>query len=457
MGIFGALSTAVTGLRAQSYALENISGNIANSQTTAFKRVDTLFVDLIPNGNSGQQVAGDVLARSQSSNTVQGSIQNASTSTFMAINGSGYFVVAKPSSFVGNTPVFDGGELYSRRGDFQADKDGYLVNGAGYYLMGIPIDPTTGSTTGSVPQLLQFTNSFVPASPTTQITYQANLPSYPFTSAHDTTVPQSELLDATVYTADPTVAGTGTVIGTDVALFLSNSISGGAVTTYDATGAPANVQLRWAKTDGALYGGTDTWNLFYQVDSTATGATVGWQNVGVNYTFSANGQMSPAVPNVTLTGVTIDGIVVGNVDLVHGTSGVTQFADPNGTVNVNAIQQDGFPAGVLQSVSVNDKGRIVGEYSNGRTIDLAEITLADFNGPDGLKRLDGGAFEVTGDSGAPIYGAAGQILGSALEGSNTDIADEFTRLIVTQQAYSANTKVITTGNQMIQDLLNMLR
>ena len=117
----------------------------------------------------------------------------------------------------------------------------------------------------------------------------------------------------------------------------------------------------------------------------------------------------------------------------------------------------GFPAGQLQSVSVNDRGRIVGNYSNGRNLDLAEITLADFNGANFLKRVDGGAFEVTDESGPALYGASGRIVGSSLEGSNTDIADEFTKLIVTQQAYSANTRVITTSNQMVQDLLNMLR
>ena len=167
--------------------------------------------------------------------------------------------------------------------------------------------------------------------------------------------------------------------------------------------------------------------------------------------------MNPAVPIVNLTGVVVDGVTLGNVTLQHGATGLTQFADPNGNVQVNALQQNGFPAGVLQSVSVNDKGRVVGTYSNSRTIDLAQITLANFNGVDGLKRIDGGAFVATDEFGPPTYNAPGKIVGSSLEGSNTDIADEFTKLIVTQQAYSANTKVITTSNQMVQDLLNMLR
>src|SRR6202008_2582605 len=106
MGIFGALTTAVTGLRAQSFALENISGNIANSQTTAFKREDTSFEDLIPDAPTSQQLAGIVPASPRATNTVQGDIQSASIGTFMAINGSGFFAVEKPASFTDNRPVF---------------------------------------------------------------------------------------------------------------------------------------------------------------------------------------------------------------------------------------------------------------------------------------------------------------------------------------------------------------
>jgi flagellar hook protein FlgE len=215
--------------------------------------------------------------------------------------------------------------------------------------------------------------------------------------------------------------------------------------------------MRWAKTDSSEYGGTDTWNLFYQIDSTATGSDAAWRNVGVNYTFGPNGQMTPLVSQVTLSNVTINGISLGNVQLVHGSGGVTQFSDPNGTAQVNRLSQNGFPAGSLETVAVSEKGRVVGTYTNGRTIDLAEITLANFNGANSLKRLDGGAFEATDESGPAILGANGTIIGSSLEGSNTDIADEFTKLIVTQQAYSANTRIVTTANEMVSELMNMLR
>jgi flagellar hook protein FlgE len=253
------------------------------------------------------------------------------------------------------------------------------------------------------------------------------------------------------------IPSNGTVVANDLTAFLDETIAGGTITAYDTSGAAVNVQMRWAKTDSASTGGTDTWNLFYQTDSTATGTEPAWVNVGVNYTFGANGQLNPAVNGVTLSNAVVDGVSLGNIQLLHSTGGITQFADSNGSVQVNMLEQNGYPAGQLQSVAVSDKGRITGIYSNGRTVDLAEITLANFSGANNLQRLDGGAFAATAESGAATFNAPGNIIGSSLEGSNTDIADEFTKLIVTQQAYSANTRVITTTNTMVQDLLNMLR
>src|SRR5262245_8528613 len=191
MGIFDALTTAVSGMRAQSHALQNISGNIANSQTTAFKRTETSFADLVPDAIPIKQTSGSVIANSRATNNVQGDIQSSSIGTFMAVNGDGYFVVQKPSSFVDGRPIFDGINIYTRRGDFQTDKNGFLVNGAGYYLMGIPVDSNTGNLVGSTPELLQFQNDFLPAQPTTQIQYRANLASYPLTPAHDKDIPRS--------------------------------------------------------------------------------------------------------------------------------------------------------------------------------------------------------------------------------------------------------------------------
>jgi flagellar hook protein FlgE len=253
--------------------------------------------------------------------------------------------------------------------------------------------------------------------------------------------------------------GTGTVVATDNQTFLDESLSGGATTAYDGNGAPVNLQLRWAKTDSASLGvgHTDTWNLFYQTNPSATGAGVEWKNAGTNFTFGSNGEMSPVIGQITLPNLTVSGTNLGNITVNFGTGGLTQFADTNGDVQVNQLQQDGFAAGQLQSVSVSNEGRVVGAYSNGRNIDLAQVSVATFNGPNFLQRLDGGAFAATNESGQALFGKGGTISGSSLEASNTDIADEFTKLIVTQQAYSANTKVITTANTMVSDLLNVIR
>jgi len=690
MGIFDALTTAVSGLQSQSFALQNISGNIANSSTIAFKATDTSFEDMVSGGFApSQQVSGSVDASSMATNSVQGSIQTSTIGTYMAINGNGYFTVAQPSGQSGSLPVFSGVQNFTRRGDFQPNQNGYLVNGAGYYLMGIPIDPTTDNPVGSQPQVLQFSNSFLPAQATTSIQYQANLAATPQTTDASSTVPGSELINPADFEANPlagppqpakiigtgaalspdapgigigtvgglsgattlaslgittgdvisisdgthtnthtvggtdtiatltnaanwtgtanvavslltsganaghlqikgtgansadfsvtvsdnnptpgtditalgfgtgnttfaptnlltqsavssgqtlvlqatsgtaqtftfgsgagqiqslaqlnagfgamvganftasanplngdvnvtasnptdqlTVGGTatlsefgiknplavpsnGTVIANDNTTFLNQSLSGGSVTAYDATGAPVDIQLRWAKTNGVAEGGTDTWNLFYQVNANATGTQTAWQNVGTNFTFTASGEMSPAITTLPITNLTVNGTSLGNVTLNFGTGGITQFADTSGNVNVNALTQNGSPAGTLQTLSISVQGRIDGTFSNGRTIDLAEIPLANFAGQNNLQTLDGAAYAATPESGTPLYNdAGGTIVGSATEASNTDIADQFSQLIVTQQAYSANTKVITTADQMVQALINMIQ
>jgi flagellar hook protein FlgE len=229
------------------------------------------------------------------------------------------------------------------------------------------------------------------------------------------------------------------------------------VTVYNSAGTTANLQLRWAKTDSIAKGGADTWELFYQTDSTAAGTTVAWQNAGLDFVFDAAGQLNPPITTVPLTGVTINGTAVGNITLNTPTGAITQFANSTGTSTVNNMQQNGYGAGLLQSIAVGNNGNINGTFSNGQSVALAQIPLVHFNSPDNLKALTGGAFQETSESGTALAAATGRIVGQSLESSNTDIATEFTKLIVTQQAYSANTKVITTANQMSQDLLNIIR
>ncbi|MEK9283940.1 flagellar hook-basal body complex protein [Bradyrhizobium sp. ISRA442] len=753
MGIFDAMNTSVGGLQAQSYALQNISGNIANSSTTGYKGIGTSFEDLIPDSSvPSKQVAGGVTAHAQATITTQGTISASSVATNMAITGDGFFSVQKASGVVDNVPVFNGVTYYTRRGDFQVNANGNLVNGAGYYLMGVAVDPKTGNPLGNVPTVLQFQNNFIPAQATTAIQYAANLPTQPNTVASSTAqsgsllaagglnpsdfsanplpvgTPPAPYTNATVsgaaatgnvrsayssttgtgtvalqnnssavastttsldnsagthlassiltalsgqtltingntitFNAGTTVstvgsnttiglgagttatvsdilnaiqtaggagvtaslsasgniqistgtgtdvaigsgtaatalgissvtrggnvlstpaitgatvlsgtataggaevlssgfsagppadtitvngqtltfvasgasgpnqinvtdnittllgkidalsgasgssissagvitlntgtasnltvsssnsaafaalgftssisknrdgggtAGTGTVIGNDIATFTKESISGGAVTAYNAAGTPVNLQLRWAKTDSASLGAghSDTWNLFYQTDPNATGTTVGWVNTGQAFTFASDGSLtSPSGSGITINNVVVSGQSLGSVAFNISSGGLTQYASTSGAVTINTITQNGYAAGQLRSVAVNNNGLVVGTFSNGQNLDLAAVTLSHFNGTNYLKALDGGAYAVTDQSGPAIAGASGTISGSSLEGSNTDIADEFTKLIVTQQAYSANTKVITTANSMVQDLLNVLR
>jgi flagellar hook protein FlgE len=591
MGIYGALSSAVTGLRAQAHALENISGNIANSQTTGYKRIETDFLDLIPDAPISRQVPGAVLAQSRGTNNVQGDIKTVSDETFIALNSNGFFVVEPKIGQSDGNAVFAGTNFYTRRGDFEIDKDGLLVNGAGYYLKGLPIDTLTGNISGSVPEVIKLSNNFLPAQATTRVNYQANLPQLPKNTGYNPTIYNSELMEAADYVPGSTTASrTGTVAltganeadtvmtagesvtvtvngtavkfdfydsdvgpyaGTDVGIdikdsapaititqalaamqaglrsaggpaaasatvglnganqlaitlgtdyhasftvagsagtmaalgmtagastaptrptvatvpadldaeFKANSVAGGAITVYAENGAPANVQLRWAKVDSAAAGGADTWNLFYMSNSEATGTSPMWTNVGQAYTFAGDGSLvPPGVPTATINNLTVNGVELGDVELKHDTNGISQFADVNGTVNVSTLNQNGYGAGEFVSVAINDSGRVVATYSNGERIDMAQVVTAEFNAINKLKRLDGGVFSTTSESGEAILDLSGSgVIGGALEASNTDISDEFTKLIVTQQAYAAGTRIVSTADEMLQEALNMIR
>lgn len=454
MGIFGAMTTAVSGLRAQSFAMENISGNIANSRTTGFKRVDTSFVDLIADAPARRELAGSVTAFSQGTNTIQGDLSTTGIGTNIAINGQGFFAVQARTGSAGGVPTFNGSDVYTRRGDFDQDASGFLVNGAGYYLKGIPIDPITQDLVGSQSSVVRITGDNLPARATTLLEYRANLPPRPATNNFDATVPGSELHNAALYPG-------GNVAANVEGGFINSTIAGGAVSLYNASGARLDVQMRWGKTTNT----PPTWQAYYLTNSNATGATTKWTEVPGTFTFSntppTTGQLtsSPAAPVV----FNVDGNQSEPVIVSPGVGlGMTQFAagavNEGGNVQVNSLRQDGFPSGELTSVSVGDGGRLQGNYNNGQVIGLYQLSVAQFSNDNGLKRGDGGVFEATLESGPPVIEDIGRsILGGSLENSNTDIADEFSKMIVTQQAYSANTKVISTSSDMLRDIINIVR
>ena len=130
----------------------------------------------------------------------------------------------------------------------------------------------------------------------------------------------------------------------------------------------------------------------------------------------------------------------------------------SGQYNPTSIRQDGYSAGVLQDLKISDSGRIQAVYSNGQTQPVAQIAVAQFNAANMLKRGDGSTFTETLESGSPLISpSGGAFLSASVEGSNTDIAEEFSKMIITQQAYSANTRVVTTAQQMLQDAINIIR
>ncbi len=451
MGLLSAMNKSVGGLNAQSFALENISGNIANSQTTAFKRTDTSFMDLVGAGTSrvSMMAAGNVRANARSTIGLQGAIEDSSVETFMGIKGNGFFAVKQKDGEQDGASVFSAGMAYTRRGDFQINKEGYLVNGAGYFLAGLTIDKNSGNPVGDIPDTIRIDKSPITAEGTTKVTYKLNLPETPFTNNYTDSGKAAG--------SDIWATPTDTVSATNEQDFIDNSISGGAVTVYDANGTALNMQIRWAKT------GDDKWQAYYQSDSTATGATTKWTALpgdgaaATSFTFNADGSLATPDPaDLSLTNFTINGSNLGTVTLaMDGT--LTQAANTSGAATVQQLTQDGLPAGDFKSVSITDGGRVVANYSNGKTVDIYQIPLMSFQGEAQLKPMDGGAYAETRDSGPPASTASGQVVGASLENSNVDIGEEFTKLIVTQQAFSANSKVISTADNMMTDILNIIR
>ncbi|WP_238181061.1 flagellar hook protein FlgE, partial [Methylobacterium trifolii] len=463
-----ALQTAVSGLKAQSYAIGNISGNIANSQTTGYRRIDTSFVDLIAEQTPRREVAGTVLAQAQLTNTIAGNITGTKVPTNMAISGDGFFVVQRRTGDANGQSAFSSTNLYTRRGDFSLDKDGYLVNGAGGYLQGQNIDAATGQagSTGAI----RIGNTTLPAKKTTSITYAANLPATPTTTASATS---KSSLYAPTGGAGLVMSGTATpppkIAAADASTFVANSISGPTLTAYTESGAPVTVTTRWAKLQDAkaadpaatppTVAQDAVWNLFYAADPSVAADKTSWTNAGSAFTFDNAGQLkTPASGSAVISGLTVGGTTVGDVSFDFGKTGLTQYAAASGAVTTNAQSQNGYAAGTLNDISVTAEGQVVGSFSNGSVMALANVGIARFVNPDGLKPDSNGNYEQTVDSGTPLSGLnGGSLIGASIEQSNTDIADEFSKMIVTQQAYSANTKVMSTAQQMMSDLLNVIR
>ncbi len=435
MSLFGAMTTAISGLSSQSAAFGNISDNVANSQTVGFKRVDTSFVDYLTTSTAAINDSGAVVATPDYVNNVQGTITQSDNPLALAVAGQGFFAVSQPNGSANGQTTFNAQQFYTRAGDFQLNKDGYIVNSANLYLNGWSVDPTTGAVNRNAVAPIQVSQTTFNPIATSEVDLSANLPATPTAGAP-----------------------------------ISSQIQ-----VYDALGTPHTVSLNWNQT------AQDDWTVSVQVpDDVAAaargtaevkfGATsgnpVGAGTVGSigNDTGTVTSSAYAANAGATISFVTDFGHGPQTVQISLGNygqpNGVTQFAGTE--YNLRGLTQNGVPPGSFSSLSTRQNGDIVANYDNGQSRTIARVPLITFNNPNDLQRQDGQAFTATIASGTPLAedtgnNGAGTLVTGSVESSNVDIASEFSKLIVAQRAYSANTKLVTTADELLQATIDMKR
>jgi flagellar hook protein FlgE len=438
MSLFGALNSSVSGLNAQSTAFSNISENVSNAQTVGFKEVNTSFVDYLTLSNQDVNEPGAVVARPDYTNNVQGTVTQTTSPLNMAIAGQGFFAVSQSTGTISNITSFSPQQYYTRTGDFQINANGYLVNSAGLYLNTWPVDPTTGVANQNSLAPLQVPQSVFNPIASSTVQLEANLPATP-------------------------TAGTATALSP-----ISSNIN-----VYDSLGTQHTLTLNWVQN------GTNNWTVSLTAPDSTPSPSLGSADVtfgpasGNPVPSGTIGQIANATGTVTTAGYTAGGAATLNFSANFGsgsqsiglnlgtyglTNGVTQYA---GTVyNQAGLTQNGVPPGSFASVSAQSDGSIVVNYSNGQIRTIAQVPVVTFAAPDKLQSQNGQAFTQTNTSGTPNAAiantsGAGNLVTSAVEASNVDIATEFSNLIVAQQAYSANAKMITAANQLLQTTIDM--
>lgn len=436
MSLFGAMSTAVSGLNAQSAAFTNISDNVSNSQTVGYKRVDTNFTDYLTESTPTLNESSSVLTTPDYVNTVQGTITQSQDPLAMAISGQGFFPVSEVTGTRGSNPQFSSTPYYTRTGDFTMNSQGYLVNSAGEYLNGWSVNPGTGAVSQGTVVPIQISQAPSQPTATSNVTLAANLPATP-------------------------ASGTATAA----------SPLPSQVQVYDSLGNLHTLSMNWVQT------APDTWSVSLSSPDNVGGASLGSATVTFG-SASGNPVSDGTIGSITGTGVTTSTYASGGPATVtlsanFGTgaqpitlnlgsygqpSGLTQYAGSSFTLN--GLTQDGVPPGNFTGVTTQSNGDVVVNYDNGQSVTVAQVPVVTFRAPDALQSQNGQAFTATQNSGIAVAQAAntdgaGNIVTSSTEASNVDIAIEFSQLIVAQQAYAANAKVVTSANQLLQTTINM--
>jgi flagellar hook protein FlgE len=428
MSLYGALNIGVAGLAANSQALSATSSNIANVNTVGYKNQTANFSTFLnADGLVGNSSAG-VSAMLGQDVTTQGLPTATSSPTDLSISGNGFFVVASNASATAQ-------QEYTRAGSFTPDENGNLRNAAGLYLMGWKLDSAGNIPTNtSALSLVNVSSLSGKAQASTNLSVQANL--------------QSSSTTVSAYTAGQMTSGAVTPDfqrtvnvydsqGGSQPITLSFVKTGANTWSYETTYAGASANL---STAGSMHNGTVTFNTdgsLKNVDGAAT----------------PTGTFNLSIPWAASTGLAAQTVAV-NLGTVGGTSGLTQFDTAS---SLNGTTVDGSSFGNVTGVTVAKDGSVTAQFSNGLSQAIYKVPVATFTNPDGLGQVNGNAYVATKGSGAANIneanaGGSGGIASQSLEASTVDLATEFTNLITTQRAYSASARIVTTADQMLQQL-----
>jgi len=439
MGVSSALYSGVSGLNANANAMSVLGDNLANANTVGFKSSRTIFGDLLSSQVSGSGGTSQV-GRGVGLSTVdtifsQGTFENTETNTDLAIEGSGFFIVSDPST--GNAS-----NNFTRAGAFRFDAEGFLVNPEGYNIMGYQLD-TDGNTVGDLTPIWANTQSFTPAGPTANINLNTNLDS------------DSNAIAAGFDPLNPS----------------GSSNYATSIQVFDSLGSTHLMTTYFTKTADQAW----DWSTVVDGGEVTGGASGVLEVVGNgNLVFDASGNLSsidgnplydaagdPIFPRPTAT------TTAGSLDWVNGAiqtqqvsidMQTSQYASPSVVVSQ---EQDGFGTGTLVKLSVDELGNVVGNFSNGTPRQLMRIPLAKFTNPSALTKIGSNMYAQSNGSGVPVVGTVGSGVGNiftnALELSNVDMAQEFVKMITTQRGFSANSKTITTTDEMLAEVINLKR
>lgn len=428
MSILRTLNTGATGLTANGDALGVVGDNIANTNTIGYKRSRAVFQDLVTNAGRAEILqigAGSRLAHVEQM-WQQGALLSTASPTDLSLSGEGFFMVQ------GNASGVDG-TFFTRAGQFHIANDGYLVNTDNLRLQGYQAD-ANGAVTGSIGNV-RIGPMALPATATQRVDLAVNL-------------------DANAQVApawDPLLPAQSSNFSTSVDI-------------YDSLGNAHQVTVYYAKTS------VNTWDWHAMVDGgEVNGGTAGvpFEGASGSMSFTTDGALDTDVQNGSswdFIGATAgqsfnfdfgDSIADGGT----GLEATTNFGSASAN---NSINQNGFAAGSVSGVSVNETGVITGVFSNGQRRTLGQVAVATFRSVDGLSRSGQGLWSRTEESGEALVGSAGtagrgSITAGTLEQSNVDIGREFVDLIAYQRGFSANAKVIQTADELYGELVNLRR